>query len=123
MIWIRTQNEAWQDDPDIGLARATCLESLGEWEHLWDDQRDSFWPGRESARLMVLARASLALKREDDARAAWSRAVAACERPEDFSALVQAAAAFPDADEARAAVWLALAQRCPGRAVAPTFAS
>ncbi len=115
LIWIRRRDESWQEQPDIGLARAGCLEALGEWEHLRDDQRDSRWPGREPARLHVLARASLALGLTDDARAAWKSAVAACSTPADFAALVEAAGVFPDADEARAEVWRAMSDRYPGQ--------
>ena len=60
LIWMRNQDEAWQDDPGIGLARARCLSALGEWTHLRDDQRDSLWPGHESTRLRLLAEASVA---------------------------------------------------------------
>jgi Flp pilus assembly protein TadD len=115
LIWIREQDETWQDDPDIGLARAGCLEALGDWDHLRDDQLDSRWPGREPARLMVLAQASRALGQMDDARAAWHEAVATCAQPADYLALAQAAADFHDGGEARAEVWIALANRYPGQ--------
>ena len=115
LIWIRQQDEAWQDDAGIGGARAHCLIALGEWTHLRDDQRDSIWPGRESSRLMLLAEASRRLGQDGDARSAWKSAVAACGDLPDFTELAGAAAGFADGGEARAQVWLALANRFPGQ--------
>jgi DNA-binding SARP family transcriptional activator len=118
LIWIRHQNESWQDDAAIGAARARCLAALGDWETLRDDQRDSVWPGHESERLMLLARASLELGNEGDARAAWQQAIAACAQPGDFAQLAHAADSFRGPDgwsEEKAEVWTALANRFPGQ--------
>ena len=118
LIWIRSQDEAWQDDPVIADARARCLAALGDWAHLRDDQLDSTWPGHESSRWVWLARAELELGNVTDARAAWNEAIAACAAPADFTALLTAVNSFPstsDREEERAAVWTALADRFPGQ--------
>jgi predicted Zn-dependent protease len=118
LIWIRSQEESWQDDPVVGAARAHCLAMLGDWEHLRDDQLAGSWPGHESARLMWLARTSLELGNVSDARAAWNQAIAACATPADFTALLDAVDSFPatsDRDEEKAEVWMALANRFPGQ--------
>ena len=115
LIWMRNQDEAWQDDPGIGLARARCLAALGEWTHLRDDQRDSLWPGHESTRLRLLAEASWRLGNEGDAKSAWRRAVAACADLGDFTELAKTAAAAPQRDAFQTEVWLALANRYPNQ--------
>jgi tetratricopeptide (TPR) repeat protein len=115
LIWIRSRDESWQEDPGVGVSRAHCLAALGEWTHLRDDQRDSLWPEHESTRLMLLAEASWQLGDESDAKSAWHRAVAACADLKDFTELADSAVTAPESSAFQTEVWLALANRIPGQ--------
>jgi hypothetical protein len=116
LAWMDGREKSRRDDSAIGAARARCLATLGDWVRLRDDLRDCAWPGRESARMMWLARTSLELGNGSDALSAWHRAIAACVTSADFTELAQAADAFPDPDNReaeKAEMWTALANRFP----------
>jgi hypothetical protein len=116
LAWMDGREKSWRDDPTSGAVCARCLAALGDWVRLRDELRDCTWPGREPARLMWLARASLELGNGSDALSAWHRAIAACVTPADFAELARAADAFPEPDNReaeKAEAWTALINRFP----------